>query len=466
MPSTRRFGRRACAAGLIASASLAACAKAGVQPALRHGGVTLTVALDVYALAHYGTAKARSALYAKVLGGFEKAHPGIRVRQVPFLPTPENQTAIIAGTAPDVFPDCCVYGSYVWANLLLPLTDLLRRDNVNLAVFSPGIVRWLTFPSGVFGMSRQTDVNAFAVDFTTLNTLGVAQPAPKWTAADFLRIATAASRPARNGKPARYGATFIYGGINVLREFTHGFGARVLNAARTRQDLASPEAIAAGRWWFERLLWPGVATSGFASTPGQTAIQNLDMNSVLRLYTAWRTNPHWRFYQAPAYAHGPSTAMAGNFWGIPATTRHPDHAWLLLRWLTLATAWQRFTMRTFLFPPALNHLLAEWQHIVESTVPGLKNRGLESFVTAATSGWADVAELNLAYASSQAAVIDGNWWGQIQTRKVGVHVGFTQADQAVNALEQTARTQRTLARAVTAHYPSRGPRIATVTPGL
>ena len=171
---------------MLASASFATCAKAGVRPVARHGGVPLTVALDVYALAHYGTAQTRSALYAKVLAQFEKAHPGIHVRQVPFLPTPQNETAIIAGTAPDVFPDC----------------------------------------------------------------------------------------------------------------------------------------------------------------------------------------------------------------------------------------------------------------------------------------WADVAGVNLAYASSQAAVIDANWWAQITARKVGVHTGFTQADHAVNALQGTASAQRTRARAAAAHYPSKGPRIATVPPGL
>lgn len=458
----RRAALCAAAAAALAPGALAGCGSARPVPAAPV--LTLSVALDVYALAQYGSAQTRAALYAQVLRGFEQQHRGLRVRQTAFLATAENQAAIVAGSAPDVFPDCCSYGSYVYAGLLLPLDPYLKRDNIAPTLFSPGMVAWLTFPTGTFALSRETDANAFALDLGVLDTLGLAYPAPSWTHGDLAKLCAATAKPAAT--PRRYGATFIYGGFTLLREFSRGFGARLQNSARTRQTLDTPEAVAAASWYFQDLYWPGLVTSGFSKAPGDTAIQNLDMNNVLHLYRVWGSATKWRFQPAPVYPHGHSTAMAGNFWGISATTRHADPAWELLRWLAVGTEWQRFAMRTFLFPPGLNSLLAEWQHTVESVVPPLKGKGLEAFTEAGTRGWASVAEINFQYATAAALAADGQWWTQIQARQVGVREGFVQADRQVNALEQAAPAQQAAQRQASKGFPSRGAPVARVTPGL
>ncbi len=459
---SRRAALSAAAVATVAPGVLSGCGRP--RPTAASSVLTLTVMLDVSALTQYGSAATRTALYTQVLQGFEQQHPGLRVRQTPFLAGTANEAAIIAGSAADVFPACCDYGSYVYAGLLLPLDPYLKRDNVSQTLFSPGMVAWLSFPSGTFGLSRGTDANAFALDLGVLDTLGLAYPAPGWTHADLAKLCAATAKPAAT--PRRYGATFIYGGFTLLREFSRGFGARLQNSARTRQTLDTPEAVAAASWYFQDLYWPGLVTSGFSKAPGDTAIQNLDMNNVLHLYRVWRNSAKWRFYPAPVYPHGHSTAMAGNFWGISATTRHPDPAWELLRWLAVGTEWQRFAMRTFLFPPGLNSLLAEWQHTVESVVPPLKGKGLEAFTEAGTRGWASVAEINFQYATGAALAADGQWWTQIQARQVGVREGFVQADRQVNALEQAAPAQQAAQRQAGKSFPSRGAPIASVYPGL
>jgi len=451
------------AAASSAAGLLAACGPARPGPA--QAALTLTVALDVYALAQYGTAQTRAGLYAEVLKGFEQSHPGIRVRQTPFLATAQNQTAIIAGSAPDVFPDCCTYGTYVYAGLLLPLDTYLQRDNVTMSVFAPGMVDWLAYPSGTFGLSRETDANAFAVNLGVLDELGLTYPDTAWTNGDLARLCAAAVKtPATGAK--RFGARFIYGGFRVLQEFTKGFGGQVLNAERTVQSLSSPGCTDAARWWFQDLFWPGLATSGFTASVTDTAIQNLDMNNVLHLYTVWKDQTKWALYPAPVYPRGRSTGMAGNFWGIASTTRNPDQAWELLRWLALESVWQRFAMRTFLFPPALNSLLAEWQQTVEAVVPALKGKGLGSFTEAASQGWARVADINFRYATSQATAVDDLAWSQIQARRVGVTEALVQADRQVNSIEQSAPVQRAAARSAAAQFPVHGPSVANVPAGL
>jgi ABC-type glycerol-3-phosphate transport system substrate-binding protein len=426
---------------LVGIGALAPTGRAAA-PSPTAGGITLTVSLDVYALQQYGTAAERSALYNNALEGFLAAHRGIEVHVVPFLPTAANQTAIIAGTAPDVFPDCCAYASYVDGGLLYPLDAYLKRDNVDLGVFSPRMVQWLRLPFGTFALSRASDAGAYAINLQVLDAAGIPHPTTDWSYSEFADLAAAVTQTSNDGKQKRWGFACINGGPAVLTEFFGGFGAHAVDAERSGQTWSTPAGVAAGEFWFDRFQYPGIGTSGFF-TDGTAVIQNLDMNSLLHLYLGWRTAgiSRWSLYPPPIYPQGRSTFLAGNFWGMSGTTRQPDAAWELMKWLAIEPAWQRFLTRTFLWPPAVNSLLADWVATVESVVPDLKGRGLSAFTAAAEHGWAHlrvVDDNTVIYDSAQANQIDFDLWTQLSARTLSVTEAFHQADQRVNALEASA----------------------------
>ncbi len=462
----RRFPRRrvlrsgcATAAGAVV---LAACGPAA-RPTAASGTVTVKVALDIYALQQYGTVTERAALFAKVLAEFEAANRGVRVQQVPFINTAAIQTAIVAGSAPDVFPDASKYISYIDGQLLLKLDQYIRRDNVRMSAFSPKMVEWLALPFGTFALSRESDANAFAVDLSALDEAGLPYPPSDWTHTEFAQLCGALTRTT-NGKK-RIGAMFIYGGFGVLSEFRGGFGAHITDTSRTRQTLSTPQGIAAGDWWFNELLLPGIAATGVGA-PGATVIQNLDMNFLLHLFTAWGTQRKWVFYPPPVYPQGRSTGMAGNFWGISATTRVAEQAWALLRWLAVEPVWQRFMMKTFLWPPGLNALLSEWVAVVTQVAPALADKQLHWYTDAAAQGWAHVRDAGVLYQGSNALQIDSTWYNEIAGGKVSVSEGFARADDQVDALEQAAPALETARATNKARFPSRGPAVAQVAQGL
>ena len=444
---TRRAWARSSVAGaLFGGALLAGCGPRGkAAPAVRHGVIAVSVALDVYALQNDGTAASRNRLYRSILNRFEETHQGIRVNLTSFLPTQSNMAAILAGTAPDVFPDCCVYGNYVQGGLLLDLAPFLKRDNVNPSIWSPGQVHTFDTGSGVFALSRNVDAYAFAVRLDTFDQAGIGYPHPNWTYQEFTRLAAALTHKGAAGSPTRYGAGF-QNGMGDLMQILPGFGGRTTNPGRTHQQLSTPAGVAAANWLLGELIYPGVATfatswsgnGGANLGNGRLVLQEFQINQLLPSYTAWGSSFPWVFYPPPRFPHGRANPVSNDFWAVSGSTRQPDAAWSLIYWLSAGTTFQKFMMKTFLFSPALNALWSEWIATVEATVPGLKGRHLEYFAEAAQKGWG-TPQPWFRFGSTQALAADGAWWGKLLARSVPIGTGLSQMDSQVNAIVAAAR---------------------------
>lgn len=456
-----------CAAGGHGQAAVSAA-----SPTPSGGVIEIGAALDVGALGSDGSAQERAQLFGEVLRRFEAVTPGVRVRYYPFMQGINTMTpAILAGTGPDVFPDCCVYGEYAHRGLLLQLDPLLKRDNVNLAIWSPSQVATFDTGYGTFALSRNVDSYAFALRLDVLDSLGLPYPSVNWTYQEFSQLAAATTAPLKGQPGIRYGAGFQDGFLD-LPQILPGFGGDTTAAGRTRQALSAPAGVAATRWLFHNLFWPGVATPSTSwaggGNPnlgnGKLVIQEFQINQLLPSYLAWRNSFKWVFYPPPIYPVRRSNPVSNDFWGISANTKHPDQAWELLKWLAAGKTFQRMMMKTFLFSPALNDLWAEWQATVEGVVPGLKGKGLHWFATAAQQGWG-TAQPYFRHASAQALAIDGAMWGDLIARRSGVVSALRAADAQVNALQQAAAAEAARQGAAQGAFPVTGPRIAAVAPG-
>ncbi len=440
--ATRRTGRAWTRRGWLAASAVgaselvAACGRRA-RPATAHASAVLSVALDVYALEKVSTPSQRAAFYRQVLSGFEAAHHGIRTRLVAFAPTQANIAAIIAGDAPDVFPDeAPAYPTYVGQGLLLPLDGFLRRDAVDTAIWSPSLVATFRTASGTYGLSRDINVYCFAVRLTDFDQAGLAYPSSGWSYRQFASLASSLARP---GQGHRVGAIFE-GGLLDFRQVLAGFGGSLTTADRGRQTLGTPAGIAAGQWFFPGLVWTGtVAAGGTANLgDGSASIQEIQGHALLQWFSQWGNRFKWTLYPPPVYPHGRFGNLGAAFWAINAGTRQPDAAWALLRWLAVEPAYQRFMMRTFLFPPALTALLPQWRATVGSVAPGLRGKGLRWIVEGARNGWG-VPQPYFRVANTQAFAVDNRWWSVLLQHGSGVHAAFTQADRQVNALLAASR---------------------------
>ncbi len=476
-----RMDRRAALKGMASTitvgastAILSGCTAAASrpQPTKASGAIEIGVAPDVGALLNNGTAAERAHLFKAVLSKFEEATPGVRVRYFPYMQGINTMApAILSATGPDVFADCCVYGEYAERGLLMNLDSYLRRDNVNLGIWSPSQVHNFSTGHGTYALSRNVDSYAFAIRLDILDKLGIAYPSPNWTYKEFSALAAACTAPARAGRSTRFGVGYQNGYMDLL-QIVPGFGGRTTNPSRTMEILSEAGGVEAGKWMFHELFWRGSATpstswSGSGAPNlgnGEVVIQEFQINQLLPSYSAWRSGFKWAFYPPPQYPTRRSNPVSDDFWGISATTKHPDQAWALAKWLATSAPFQRMMMKTFLFSPALNDLWAEWLHTIESTVPGLKGRNLHWFAVAAQKGWG-VAQPYFRYGSTQAGVVQGSMWAQLLARRTSVTAAFKTADQQVNAIIKAAQTLQTQTAATAGLYPTVGPSVAKVLPG-
>ncbi len=447
MPATRRRVLGGLAAGAVAAAGLGGCSPAApARPTAGSGAVSLRAILDIPATDQLGSRAERDALYREVLAAFTAKHHGIEVRIAPYVSTSANVAAIIAGTAADVFADTAPsYAAYVQQHLLLALTPYLRRDAVNPAIWSSTVWNALLTPTGTYALSRGLDSYVLAVDLGAADRAGLAYPSTDWTHTEFAAFATALSGTAAGGQH-RYGVG-LQGGpggfLGGLQNPVVGFGGAVTNGARTRQTLSAPAALAGAHWLLAHLLWPraGIINTGAANlTAGTAAIEEIQQVDLLFKFQQWQQNFKWTLYPPPVYPKGRVGGAAANFWAVSGTTRHPEEAWAFIRWLTVDPTYQVFLMKTFLFPPAVTALLAQWQGMVEAVAPGLRGKGLQWFTAGAAQGWGR-AEPYFAYANTQAIGVDAPWWSRILQQTVSAAAGLTQADAQVNALQAAAAAQ-------------------------
>jgi multiple sugar transport system substrate-binding protein len=469
--SSRRHLLRGAA---LAAAALAIGAPGSAAAAPESSGVVeIGAALDVGALGPDGTAAERAQLFGLVLRSFEAQHPGIRIRYYPLMQGIGTMgPAILAGRAPDVFPDCCTYGEYASSGLLLRLDAFLKADNVDMSIWSPSQVATFDTGYGTYALSRNVDSYAFAVRLDVLDALGLPYPDAGWTYQDLAQLAAATTAPSTATKPKRFGLGYQDGYVDLL-QIVPGFGGHTTAGGRMRQVLSEPPGLAAGRWMFEQLFWPGVATPSTSwtgsSAPnlgnGQLVIQEFQINQLLPSFQAWGQTFKWAFFPPPTYTVRPANPVSNDFWAISATSRHPEEAWLLLKWLSAGETFQRFMMKTFLFSPALNALWEEWQATVEAAVPGLRGRGLHWFATAAQKGWG-TPQPYFRYASAGALAIDAQAWTDLLARRVGVDAALRSADRQVNALVAAAAQEQAAAQALRSLFPTVGPPIAPAAAGI
>lgn len=185
-----------------------------------------------------------------LLKQFEEAHPGVRVI-VEFSSWSEYWTKLqaqfAAGTAPDVF---LFSGTHV--------QDYRQRGQIeNLAAraasdptlkmeeFYPAPVEIFTDADGLWAMPR--DCNAIGIFYnkTLFDKLGVEYPKPDWTWDDFLAKAKALTRDEDgDGRMESYGYLAAFESMEVhWISWVWQAGGNVLNEARTKCVLDSPEAI-------------------------------------------------------------------------------------------------------------------------------------------------------------------------------------------------------------------------------
>lgn len=306
-----------------------------------------------------------------------------------------TQAAMLAGAGPDVFSDW-VLPPFVQNGLMLDLGPYLRRDHMDLGVFPSGQVSFFrqagqfspVQPDGLFAVPAYLHTEAYALNLTVLDGMGLPHPEPDWTVAQWTRLWEAVTIKPGRGRKRRFGTDLDDGGYgygyNMITPYRlWGYGGEYVDPQdATRCYLASPGSLACGRARFQ-LLWDGVATlsgaaSAFAAGRLVSTHHTCTCGSQVLEAEQW-TDFHWDYFADPVWPARRASYASSDFYGIWSGTRHAEAAWLFLRWLAFGADWQRLLMRTALAGPNQARLWEEWTRVVRAFAPPLQYKNLNAF---------------------------------------------------------------------------------------
>lgn len=398
---------------------------------------------------------------------FRKENPSIDVRiDVSNSGSSDDNwvaTQILTGTGPDVFsgysPEGLIEKGYV-----LDITAAVRKANFDLGVFDKGQLELYRRPNGLFALPAELSTSCMAVNEGILDDAGFDYPQPGWSYTDAAQLW---QRLTVTGKKSRVGTTFWAEGSDFAGPyFWKGWGADIIDPTDNHKAaLASPAGIAFVEWLFPLVKAGVIGWGGGGSdlTTGKSATTTLGSWKLPYVATAWH-GLKWDFYPNPVWPTG-ETAYAGrDYYAVASTSKHPDEAMTLLLWL-MSSEWQRSMMQLQLVVPSIRALWTEWVGTVGQIAPPLAKKHLDAFISGATK---DRAFAMYAFGSSsdRAYGLIYNWMAQIGAGKVTPRSGVQQAADQVDAFEQAQAAQSVAETHMSTLFPSNGPTIATVTPGL
>ncbi len=467
----RASGRRALLGAALGAAitGLSGCAGGGITVRAR-GAPTPANTVPTVVLAPWGWSSDQvvQTMIRQTVAKFEASNPGLRVQVVPgsgCCNATADIASIIGGLEADVFTNNN-FGAFAGGDYLLPLDPYLRRDNLPTTLWSRRQIDSFRTSRGLFALPAYFNVQVYIVSLSLLDQAGLAYPGPEWTRAQFAQLASALTTT--RGAVRQFGCGLQWGiasdgqfsGEGVLRSF----GGRLVSPAGTQCLLDTPGSIAAGRWVYGQILWPGLAGGSFANQT--SAMAPVSSCCMMGLIGTIRNSFKWDFYPNPLGPAGPAAFGGSQFYAINGATGHPDLAWEVLKWLSAEPDYQRMMTRLKLASPGLNSLWPEWEHVVQSVAPPLQGKAVHWFADAAQQGYAYPFP-SFRYENVQAQGLLGRYLNALNGHQLSSVVGaFTEATAQIDALETAASHAAPGRPGAPKPFPAAGPAIAKVVPGL
>lgn len=373
--------------------------------------------------------------------------------------------SILTGTGPDVFEQW-VLAPFFENNLALPISEYMRQDGVREDLWTPSLMPDMAHNGQLMALPAYTNIFAMTVNLSFFDSQGLPRPNPDWTYKDLQTLAPQIVVKT-NGtvQPGLVIGTWN-NSIGNRTWIYQAFGGSIINASGTKSTMSTPNSLAAGQWLYDGLVLPKLALeqNDAPDLPASVVLMQgtADVLTQVETYNGFL----WDYYPMPYFpvqgAQSPqstwrrATYQTDDAYLISATTRHPKHAWSLLRWLCADTWWQEYMFEVFLLAPSLNSLWPKWVSSLKGRVPPLASKNLNAFADGATQGWG-FPQQYYAYNDAEAETVAAPFIVQIHAQTLSVTAAFQQIDHAVDAFEQNAAKEAgvttAIAKAITSVIP-------------
>ncbi len=437
---TRRLALQRLAGGAAAVGSLVvgACARTGPTAAQ-------TVTRVLFQLDVIGP-PINASLVAMVQGfvdrHFNASHRGVRATWQPRGNAQAVVATILAGQpAPVVFSSCCT-DFPVLQPFFEPLGPYLKRDNIPASRWAARRLSTYQPDGALLAVPSDAAGQTYIYRQDILDQLGIAYPQPDWTYLEAKSLWTRCTSD--QGGVHRYGATLPFqpGGPSPGLALFHGFGGAYMDATHTHCLLTDPGSVACGEYAFP-LLWGGVCTAGDGwpapgLATGQVVFSQGADPSVLWAVQNLR-GAKWDFIPYPRWPVRPATIAQVNFYGLNAFAPNKDLAWELFRFAAVDPEWTRYVMRLTLQPPGTLAQLSEWETVLRSAVPLLRQKALHYWTQPAVAGDVYEAQQFFRHQPLTAITLVGATWSALWRRQLGVPAAFAAITRAVDAQQHADR---------------------------
>ena len=299
--------------------------------------------------------------YQKSIDQFEKLHPNIKVtiEQNPWQQYWQKLDTEIAGnSAPDVFWDHVAYfPQLVQQGALMNLTPLIQKDNLDLSVYYPQLLKPYQYQGNYYGLPKDWDTITLFYNKSIFQQMGLAAPDNlNWNPTDggsFLQLLQKLTVD-KNGHHAdqagfdpqavkQYGFVSLNSDQEIYLNYIAMNGGSFLDQPFGKSfTFNQPQAVQALRFLVDLITkWhvspPASETNNTSNIAqqifarGQAAI--IETGSWNTSYIASQTNFPFGIAELPAGPHGRVSVFNGLADAISAKTQHPQEAWELFKWL-------------------------------------------------------------------------------------------------------------------------------------
>jgi multiple sugar transport system substrate-binding protein len=323
----RRRLSRAAAAGVLGYLALS-----GLEPA---GAESLTV---------YWNAGHSYKAYAEAIKGFETANPGWTVRWEKFQ-WPDMRTKLIADFSVKNPPDLSAEPNgwvqeFAVQGLLRPLDEYAAKDGKQIGFpedWQGYTVERNKYEGKYYGIQLHLTCAALVYNVDMLKEAGFTKPPATWQ--EFRDVAKATTKPGRFGFAPN--PTFYYYWSWLLQN-----GAKYYDPAANKVTLDTPEAADALQFLSDLIHVDKAAPVPVAGADYEGPQKLFTANRAAMIITGpWDVGPIMQGNPKLNWAVGPalknkvqSTFFGGVSLMIPASAKHPDQAWdLLKRFVALDT---------------------------------------------------------------------------------------------------------------------------------
>jgi|GEM_PF-535420 len=457
---TRRAVLRSAAVVATAAASsgvLAACAggagtKKTALPGPANGGIVLNFAPNWQGTAWSSTAQELNQQF--IDKNYNAKHTGVYVKVQPPLQGQGQQViaAALAGSATaDVFQDCCDdLPALESAGLLTPLDTYLQQDNVDMNIWLQRHLQVLTYNGKIMALPAYDGPVTMFYRQDILDELGLPYPDPNWTLADAQKLWATVSKP--SGKTPRYGVNLFVTPFDwELDWWLRGWGTSLTDASRTQCLVDDPKGIAMLSF-LQDVSVHKIASTAASFTSGTCVFQQQGGWQLLPAVLQLGNRVKWNILPNPVWPAGRATWCNIDFYVLNSATKHPTHAWELLKWVCADPAYQTFQMQTTLVQPCLLSLFEQWQTTVLQAAPPLAGKDVQYISQAATQNYA-YPQIFFEYSVPETITVMNQWGNQIWSGQIDPTTGARQMTHQINALQSLGVAG---ARSVTAstQYPT------------